>query len=33
VTVEVRARLPLVGWLGPSHALVVRGHAYDEAAP
>jgi hypothetical protein len=33
VTVEVKARLPLVGWLGPSRALVVRGHAYEEAAP
>ena len=33
VTVEVRARLPLVGWLGPSRALVVRGHAYEEASP
>ena len=31
VIVEVRARLPLLGWLGPSRALVVRGHAYEEA--
>lgn len=33
VTVEVRARLPLFGWLGPSRGLVVRGHAYEEAGP
>jgi hypothetical protein len=33
VTVEVRTTLPLLGWLGPSRALVVRGHAYEEAAP
>jgi Flp pilus assembly protein TadG len=33
VTVEVHARLPLVGWLGPARALVVSGHAYEEAAP
>ena len=33
VTVEVRARLPLVGWLGPARAMVVRGHAYEESAP
>lgn len=33
VTVVVRARLPLLGWLGPSRALVVRGHAYEEAVP
>jgi hypothetical protein len=32
VVVEVRARLPLLGWLGPSRALVVRGQAYEEAA-
>jgi len=31
VTVEVRTRLPLVGWLGPGRGLVVRGHAYQEA--
>jgi len=30
VVVEVRARLPLVGLLGPSSTLVVRGHAWDE---
>ena len=30
VVVEVRATLPLVGLVGPSHALVVRGHAIDE---
>ena len=30
VVVEVRATLPLVGLVGLSHALVVRGHAIDE---
>ncbi len=30
VVVEVRTTLPLVGWLGPSRSLVVRGHALDE---
>ena len=30
VVVEVRATLPLLGLLGPSRALVVRGHAVDE---
>lgn len=30
VVVEVRATLPLVGLLGPSSTLVVRGHAWDE---
>jgi Flp pilus assembly protein TadG len=30
--VEVRATLPLLGWAGPQRALVVRGHAFDEAA-
>jgi len=30
VVVEVRARLPLVGLLGPGSTLVVRGHAWDE---
>lgn len=30
VVVEVRTTLPLVGWLGPDRALVVRGHALDE---
>ena len=33
VTVEVHARLPLFGWLGPARAMVVRGHAYEEGAP
>jgi len=33
VTVEVHARLPLVGWLGPARAMVVRGHAYEEVPP
>lgn len=31
VFVEVRATLPLVGLLGPPHAIVVRGHAFEEA--
>jgi len=31
VTVTVRTRLPLVGWLGPPRGLVVTGHAYAEA--
>lgn len=31
VVVEVRATLPLVGYVGPSRALVVRGHALEEA--
>ncbi len=30
VVVEVRTTLPLVGWLGPSRALVVQAHALDE---
>jgi Flp pilus assembly protein TadG len=30
VVVEVRATLPLVGLVGPSRALLVRGHAIDE---
>lgn len=30
VFVEVRASVPLVGLLGPSRTLVVRGHALDE---
>ena len=30
VVVEVRATLPLVGFAGPPHSLVVRGHALDE---
>jgi Flp pilus assembly protein TadG len=33
VVVEVRARLPLVGLLGPDQTLVVRGHAWDEGQP
>lgn len=33
VVVEVRARLPLVGLLGPDQSLVVRGHAWDEGQP
>ncbi len=32
VFVEVRAPFPLVGLLGPSRTLVVRGHAMDEGA-
>lgn len=32
VEVEVRATLPLLGWVGPQRAMVVRGHAFDEAA-
>ena len=31
VVVEVRAELPVLGWLGPSRALVVRGHAMEES--
>lgn len=30
VYVEVRAQLPLVGFLGPARSLTVRGHALDE---
>lgn len=30
VFVEVQARLPLVGFLGPPRSLTVRGHALDE---
>jgi Flp pilus assembly protein TadG len=33
VVVEIRARLPLVGMLGPARGLVVRGHAFAEAPP
>ena len=33
VVVEIRARLPLVGLLGPARGLVVRGHAFAEAQP
>lgn len=32
VVVEVRATLPLLGPIGPSDLLVVRGHALDEKA-
>lgn len=32
VYVQVEARLPVVGLLGPSRTLVVRGHALDEEA-
>ena len=31
IVVEVKADLPLLGWLGPSDTLVVRGHAMDES--
>lgn len=31
VYVEVQARLPMVGLLGPARGLRVRGHAMDEA--
>jgi Flp pilus assembly protein TadG len=31
VFVEVRARLPVVGLLGPPRGIVVRGHAYEES--
>jgi Flp pilus assembly protein TadG len=30
VYVEVRATLPVIGWLGPPRGLVVRGHALKE---
>ncbi len=30
VFIEVRARLPVLGLLGPDRGLVVRGHALDE---
>ena len=33
VVVEVQARLPLVGLLGPARGLVVRGHAFAETPP
>lgn len=32
VVVEVRAPLPVVGWVGPQGSLVVRGHALDEGS-
>jgi Flp pilus assembly protein TadG len=31
IVVEVKAELPLLGWLGPSDTLVVRGHAMEES--
>jgi Flp pilus assembly protein TadG len=31
VEVQVRAELPVFGWLGPSEALVVSGHAMEES--
>jgi Flp pilus assembly protein TadG len=31
IVVEVRAQLPVIGWLGPSDVLVVRGHAMEES--
>ena len=31
--VEIRAPLPVIGLVGPSRVLVVRGHALEEAAP
>jgi Flp pilus assembly protein TadG len=31
VVVRVRARLPVIGLLGPARSLSVRGHALDEA--
>lgn len=30
IVVEIRTTLPLIGLAGPSRALVVRGHAFDE---
>lgn len=30
VVIEVRATLPLFGWLGPARAMTVRGRALDE---
>jgi Flp pilus assembly protein TadG len=30
VYVEVDATLPVIGLLGPSHAIVARGHAFEE---
>jgi Flp pilus assembly protein TadG len=32
VVVEVRASLPIIGWLGPDRAMTVRGRALEEAA-
>ena len=31
IEVEVRADLPVFGWLGPSGALAVTGHAMEES--
>jgi len=31
IVVEVRAELPIVGWVGPADALVVQGHAMEES--
>jgi Flp pilus assembly protein TadG len=32
ITITVRAPMPVVGFVGPSKALVVRGHAFQEQA-
>lgn len=32
VVVEVRAPLPVLGWIGPGDRLVVRGHALEESS-
>jgi Flp pilus assembly protein TadG len=32
VVIEVRAQLPMLGWLGPPDRLVVRGHALEESS-
>lgn len=31
VVVEIRTDLPVFGWIGPSDALVVQGHAMEES--
>lgn len=31
IVVEIRTDLPVVGWIGPSDALVVQGHAMEES--
>ncbi|HVQ87914.1 MAG TPA: TadE family protein [Actinomycetes bacterium] len=31
VVVEVRTQLPVFGWIGPSDALIVTGHAMEES--
>jgi Flp pilus assembly protein TadG len=31
IAVVVRAQIPILGWLGPSNTLVVRGHAMEES--